>query len=335
MNASEQHPPLDPEVEVVMPAILESGLSWMNASLEDIPRARELFMAGLPTYEFLQRGGAIELEDRTIPGPDGTPDLSVLILRPAGRSGPLPCIYYTANGGKILRSTRLALTDTELDWVLEQGVVMVSVAGRVGPEDRHPALVEDAYAGLVWTAGHADELGVDPENIMIFGKSGGGGLAAATALMARDKGGPTLTHQVLIYPMMDDREITVSGKYEGVLWDRETNRMGWTAYLGEDCGGPDVSPYAAAARATDLSGLPPAYLETGSSEVFRDEIIDYAARLAQAGVPIELHSWVGGFHGSELVAPDAELSHMTLAARTSYLRRALAKAKLLANLPPG
>jgi acetyl esterase/lipase len=335
MNTPEHQPPLDPELEAAMPAVLESGLTWMNTTLDDIPRARELFIAGLPTDDFLKRGGAIELEERTIPGPDGAPDLPALILKPAGRSGPLPCIYYTVNGGKILRSTRLALTDTELDWVAEQGVVMVSVAGRVGPEDRHPALVEDAYAGLVWTVSHAEELGVDRQNIMIFGKSGGGGLAAATALMARDKGAPALTHQILIYPMMDDREITVSSKYEGVLWDRATNRMGWTAYLGDECGGPDVSPYAAASRATDLSGLPPTYLETGSSEVFRDEIIDYAARLAQAGVPIELHSWVGGFHGFELVAPDAEISRMTVAARTSYVQRALANVTVPASLPPG
>ena len=145
--------------------------------------------------------------------------------------------------------------------------------------------------------------------------------------MARDRGGPALTHQILIYPMLDDREITVSSKFEGVIWDRTSNRTGWTAMLGEACGGPDVSPYAAPARATDLSGLPPAYLETGSSEVFRDETIDYAARLAQAGVPMELHSWVGGYHGFELTAPDAEISRACLAARTSYLRRALRPAK--------
>jgi acetyl esterase/lipase len=165
---------------------------------------------------------------------------------------------------------------------------------------------------------------------MVFGKSGGGGLAAATALMARDRGGPALAHQILIYPMLDDRELTVSSKYEGVIWDRTSNRTGWTAMLGEDCGGPDVSPYAAPARATDLRGLPPAYLETGSSEVFRDEIIDYAARLAQAGVPMELHSWAGGYHGFELTAPDAQISRAAIAARTSYLPRGLRPAK-----PPG
>jgi acetyl esterase/lipase len=334
MSTAESHPPIDPELEAVMPAIMESGLTWMNMPADQIPRARELFAAGLPSDDFLRHGGTVEMDERSIPGPEGAPELPALILRPAGRTGRLPCIYYTANGGKILRSTRLALTDVELDWVAQLGVVMISVAARVGPEDPHPAQIDDAYAGLVWVADHADELGIDPDHIMVFGKSGGGGVAAATALMARDQGGPPLTHQILIYPMIDDREQTVSSKFEGVLWDRATNRTGWSAILGDTCGGPDVSPYAAAARATDLSGLPPAYLETGSSEVFRDEIIDYAARLAQTGVPMELHSWVGGFHGFELVAPDAEVSRVALAARTSYLRRALASVKTAAAIPP-
>jgi acetyl esterase/lipase len=145
--------------------------------------------------------------------------------------------------------------------------------------------VEDAYAGLVWTAEHAEELGIDPNHILVMGKSGGGGVAAATALMARDRGGPALAHHILIYPMLDDREVTVSSKFEGVIWDRTSNRTGWTAILGANCGGPDVSPYAAPARATDLRGLPPAYLETGSSEVFRDETIDYAAALPRLTSP--------------------------------------------------
>ena len=323
MAATQPHPPIDPEVEAVWPAIVETGLTFTEVTPDQIPRIRELFLQGLPDDDFLRRNGTIELEERSIPGPAGAPDLPALILRPAGRTGPLPCIYFTSNGGKILRSTRIVFTQEDLDWVVDLGVVTVSVAPRVGPEDPHPAQVEDAYAGLVWTAEHAEELGVDPNRILIMGKSGGGGIAAATALLARDRGGPALAHQVLIYPMIDDREITASSKFEGVLWDRATNRTGWSAILGDACGGPDVSPYAAPARATDLGGLPPAYLETGGSEVFRDEILDYATRLGHAGVPVELHSWMGGTHAFELFAPDAEVSRACLAARTSYLRRAL------------
>jgi acetyl esterase/lipase len=329
MSDAELHPPIDAELqETVWPAVVEAGIGF-NMTLDKIPEMRELSTAYMATDEVLRRRGTVELQERYIPGPPGLPELPALILRPAGRTGPLPCLYYTANGGKIIQSPRIALTDVEADWVVDLGLVLVSVSPPVGPEDPHPALIEGAYAGLVWTAEHAEELGIEPDHILVYGKSGGGGLAAATALMARDRGGPALAHQVLIYPMLDDREVTVSSKFEGVIWDRTSNQTGWTAMLGEACGGPDVSPYAAPARATDLSGLPPAYLETGSSEVFRDEIIDYAARLAQAGVPMELHSWAGGFHGFELSGPDAEISRACLAARTSYLRRALRPAKPL------
>jgi acetyl esterase/lipase len=318
------HPPIDIELqETVWPAIIAAG-AGIGMTPDQIPRARAAYVARMPPIEALRRGGDVEVEERTIPGPEGAPDLPALILRPGGpRNGPLPCIYYTANGGKIIRSTRVALTALEPDWVAALGVVLVSVAPRVGPEDPHPAQVEDAYAGLTWTAGHAAELGIDAGRIMIMGKSGGGGIAAATALFARDRGGPALTHQMLIYPMIDDREVTVSSKFEGVNWDRVSNRTGWGAILGESAGGPDVSPYAAPARAVDLSGLPPAYLETGSAEVFRDEILEYAARLGHAGVPTEVHSWAGGFHAFQSAAPDAALSRAALAARTSYLQRAL------------
>jgi acetyl esterase/lipase len=323
VTGTQPHPPIDPEVDAVWPTLVEAGLTFTEVTADQIPRIRELFLEGLPTDDFLRRNGTIELEERSIPGPAGAPELPALILRPTGRSGPLPCIYFTSNGGKILRSTRIVFTQEDLDGIVELGVVVVSVAPRVGPEDPHPAQVEDAYAGLVWTAEHAAELGIDPDRIVIMGKSGGGGIAAATALLARDRGGPSLAHQVLIYPMIDDRELTVSSKFEGVLWDRATNCTGWSAILGDACGGPDVSAYAAPARATDLRGLPPTYLETGSSEVFRDEILDYATRLATAGVPVELHSWMGGTHAFELFAPEAEVTRACLAARASYLRRAL------------
>ena len=147
--------------------------------------------------------------------------------------------------------------------------------------------------------------------------SGGGGVAAATALFARDRGGPTLTNQILVGPMIDDREATVSGKHWGSIWDRTSNRSGWTSILGDAVGGPDVSPYAAAARATDVSNLPAAYLDAGSSEVFRDETLDYDARLARAGAPTEIHSWAGGFHGFDSLAPDTEIGRAAVAARTS------------------
>lgn len=333
MRPPEAHPPIDAELmETVWPTIIGGGLGF-NLTAGLIPDMRDACLASLLSDDMLRRGGTVDICERYIPGGPGGPELPMLILRPAGQSGSLPCVYYTANGGKIIQSTRIGLGALEPDWVVDPGIAFVSVSPRVGPENPHPAQVEDAYAGLVWTVKHADELGLDPNRILIMGKSGGGGIAAATALMARDRGGPALIHQLLICPMLDDREITVSSRFEEIPWDRTSNRTGWTAMLGAERAGPDVSPYAAPARATDLAGLPPAYLETGSSELFRDEILDYAARLARAGVPIDLHSWAGGFHGFNVTAPDAEISRAAEAARTSYLKRALRPARVPRGRP--
>jgi acetyl esterase/lipase len=324
MAEARQHPPIDSElVQTIWPTIVEA---FPPLTLDAIAGMRQM-TATDPSLSGgdLTLGGRIEAQRRTIKvTPDG-PELPAIILQPAGRTEKLPCLYYTANGGKIIQSPAMALGDVEKLWVADLGLVFVSISPRVGPEDPHPAQVEDAYAGLVWVSDHAEELGIDPERIMIYGKSGGGGIAAATALMARDRGGPVLTHQILIYPMLDDREITVSSGFENATWPSGSNRVGWRAILGDSVGGPDVSPYAAAARATELEGLPPTYLEVGGSEVFRDEDIDYATRLGHAGVPTELHVWVGGFHGFEIWSPESEIGRATLDARTSYLRRALRK----------
>jgi acetyl esterase/lipase len=150
--------------------------------------------------------------------------------------GPLPCIYYIANGGKMQQSSRVGLTDYESQLVAELNVAFVSIAPRVGPEHPHPAQVEDAYAGLVWIAQNAERLNVDPARLMVMGKSGGGGIAAATALYARDQNGPAVTHQILIYPMLDDRAVTVSSSYDVAPWTAENNRVGWSSILGDGAG---------------------------------------------------------------------------------------------------
>jgi len=218
---------------------------------------------------------------------------------------------------------RTMLGTEQLGWVADFGATVISVDYRVSPENPYPAPLEDCFAGLEWTAGHAAEIGIDPDRLILAGVSGGGGLAASTGLLNRDRRAVALTHQILVCPMLDDREITVSSKFEGVVWDRASNRAGWTALLGEARGGPFVDGYGAAARATDLSGLPSTYLDTGSAEVFRDEIMDYATRLAIAGVPIELHVWSGAMHGSERMAPDVEVTRAAVAARRSFVARAL------------
>lgn len=202
---------------------------------------------------------------------------------------------------------------------------MVSVEYRLAPENPHPAPVEDCYAGLRWIAERGAEIGMDTDRLVVAGGSAGGGLAAGVALMCRDRGGPQLRGQLLQCPMLDDRNDTPSAhqmRGRGV-WDQSANRVGWTALLGAARGGPDVSPYAAPARAGDLSGLPPAFIDVGSAETFRDEDVDYAGRIWRAGGAAELHVWPGGFHGFAMMAPDAALSRAAGDAQVGWLRRVL------------
>ena len=293
-------------------------------SIENLDALRAAADAELLDDDALRHGGRLQFEEFAIPSAFGGPSVPALLLKPTGARGPLPCLYYVSVGGMIYSRTRYALDRFGvLDWVADLDAVGVVVAPRVGPEDPYPATVQDAYSGLVWIATHGAELDVDPNRILILGVSGGGGVAAATALMARDRNGPALTHQVLITPMLDDRSLTRSSRFENVTHPRVSNEFGWRAILGEESGGADVSPYAAPARAPDLSGLPPSYLEAGSADTFRDEVIDYGARLADAGVALELHVWAGGMHGFDFHAPEAEVSMAAVAARHSYIRRAL------------
>ena len=187
-------------------------------------------------------------------------------------------------------------------------------------------LIHDCYAGLQWTVANAAELNIDPTRIAVGGESAGGGLSAGTCLFARDRGGPEIAFQYLIYPMLDDTNTTPSSLefadgWPG--WPREMNLVAWDAYLGDASGSDAVSPYAAPTRATDLSNLPPAYIDVGVLEVFRDEDIDYANRLMQAGVPVELHVYPGVFHGWELATPTAAVTQIATANRRAAMKRAL------------
>jgi acetyl esterase/lipase len=210
-----------------------------------------------------------------------------------------------------------------LPWIVEHDSVAVTVEYRLAPEYPDPYPVEDCYAGLRWTAEHAEALGIAPGRLIIAGASAGGGLAAGTALLARDRKGPRLAGQVLIYPMLDDRDQTVStAQIDGIgVWDRVSNLTGWTALLGDRRGTTDVSVYAAPARATDLSGLPPAFIDCGSAEVFRDEDVAYASALWEAGVQAELHVWPGGFHGFDVLASHTSLAQAMTATRNAWVAR--------------
>ena len=317
-------PPFDPEIaaaleamgELVPPSLLPEMIPVLRRPNPALPPA---------TDEQLSHGGALEVTTRTVPGATGDPDVEVVVLRPVRATTPTPAVLHTHGGGMVIGDARTGLLEVA-GWAAELGLAVVSVEYRLAPETPHPGPVEDCYAALVWTHRHAAELGVDPDRIVVAGASAGGGLAAALALMARDRGEVPLLGQLLIYPMIDDRNDSGSAQQmAGVgVWDRISNRTGWEALLGDAAGGPDVSPYAAPARATDLSGLPPAFIDVASAETFRDEDIAYASRLWAAGGVAELHVWPGGCHGFDAFVPDAAISRAAQAARLAWLRRLLA-----------
>jgi acetyl esterase/lipase len=316
---SAARPPYDVELEAVL-AVLVSELH-IPIRAEDVPAWRAALPSGDDTA-FL-RGRDIELREYTVPGPPGDPDIVLAVFRRPDHADPGAAIYHTHGGGMILGS-RYGVPADHLDRVERDDVVVVSVEYRLAPEHPDPAPVEDCYAGLVWTAAHADELGFEPTRLLISGLSAGGGLAAGTTLLARDRSGPRLAGQLLMCPMLDDRDESVSTlQFAGRgYWHREDNVVGWTALLGDRKGGDDVTIYAAPARATDLSGLPPTFVDVGSAEVFRDENVAYASAIWAAGGSAELHVWSGGFHGFESI-PAAAISVAARAARDSWVRRTL------------
>lgn len=265
----------------------------------------------------------VELTVKEIDGPDGN-RLPLHIFTPsASAPRPLGCIYHVHGGGYIGGSPN------QYEFFLrplaeELGCAIVSVDYRLAPENPHPAPVEDCYAGLAWTLSQAAELGIDPARIGLMGESAGGGLAAALALLVRDRGLAALAFQVLTYPMIDDRTCIgdphpYAGEY---IWTPHNNRFGWAALLGHEPGSEGVSAYAAASRAEDLSGLPPTYISSGALDLFIDENLEYARRLMRAGVPTELHVYPGAFHAFDIL-PFASVSQQAIADRKAALQRFL------------
>jgi acetyl esterase/lipase len=315
MNVDEH---LDAEIAA---ALIASGIDSIvyPPDPEGVPEfRRNRVMVAVP----VDPATTITMRDVAVPCPNGDPDVIVRVYSPPESDTARPCCYWIHGGGYIFGSidtsdARCVQTAEALD------CVVVSVEYRLAPEYPYPAPLEDCYTGLAWTAAHADELGIDPERIAIVGQSAGGGLAAGLALLVRDRGEIPLCFQLLIYPMIDDRNTTPSSHLVTKVWTRETNLLGWRCYLGHEPGIPDVAHYAAPARAEDLRGLAPAFIGVGTLDVFRDENIDYAQRLLAAGVPTELHVYAGAPHGFEGLAPQAEVSRRFNRDIAEALRRAL------------
>jgi acetyl esterase len=267
----------------------------------------------------------VDIRDVTIPGPAGAPEIALRIYRPAHEEGDLAALLYIHGGGFILGDLEMphprAVTFAE-----KLDVVVVTVDYRLAPEHPFPQGLEDCYAALTWVASNGADLHIDPERLGVGGDSAGGCMTAALALLCRDRGGPAMCFQFLESPVLDDRMQTpsMSTFHDTPQLDRSNAEAIWTHYLPADVrpGSAEVSQYAAPARAEDLSGLPPAYVVICEFDPLRDEGIEYAHRLVQAGVSTELHLYPGTFHGSSIVV-EADVSKRMVADRLAAVRRGL------------
>ncbi len=292
---------IDPELLVALEL-----LPTLDFSRESIPAMRadmQQSAAGMPPPPEL----AVDVEEVSIPAPEGH-RIGALVYRPRARADrPRPAVLHIHGGGYVFGSMYM-MDGANRVLAVELDCVVVSVDYRLAPEAPHPGPVEDCYTALRWLHANAHELNVDTARIAVSGESAGGGLAAALALLARDRGEVPLAFQRLIYPMLDDRTCASSDPhpYAGeFVWTRTANHVGWSCLLGHEPGAHGVSPYAAPARATDLAGLPPAFISVGTLDLFVDENMDYARRLIRAGVPAELHVYPGAFHGSDMAVAAA------------------------------
>lgn len=272
----------------------------------------------------------VQHEERTFRGPDGNEIIMSIFSRkrPSEDAGTTalkrPAMYQMHGGGYVL-GTRFLIPSWSIQMVERLDVVCMSIEYRLAPAHPYPAAVDDCYAGLSWIVEHAEEFGIDPERIILGGESAGGGLTAAMTLLARDRGGPRIMGQIVSMPQLDDRGDTFSTHQQatGGTLDSMMALHFLGAYLGERRGTEAVSIYASPARASDLSGLPPAYVDVGSAEIFRDEAVDYAQKLWRNGVPCELHVWEGGFHAFDFYCPWAPLSITANESKLLWVERLL------------
>lgn len=284
-------------------------LPEMHGSLDDVSAARDM-LAGFIPNDPPEAEDRVEMTEVPVGG------TTVRLYRPRGVDGDLPGLLHIHGGGFCLGSAEVDHPQS-VGLADQLQVVVATVDYRLAPEHPYPAGVDDCYAALELLAGLD---GVDPARIAVQGQSAGGALAAAVTLIARDRGGPPILFQVLEIPVLDDRCETPSMlAHEGTpLWSRPQAKASWVHYLA----GREADQYAAPARAEDLSGLPTAYVLTCELDPLRDEGIRYAARLLEAGVSVELHSYPGAFHGTTM-AQGSGIADRMMSERLGALKRAL------------
>ncbi|MGV9701602.1 alpha/beta hydrolase [Streptomyces sp. NPDC003483] len=329
-------PALDPELR----ALLADMPLMTRLDHELLAQFRQLPSAPV---EALLEGRRIDHREITVEG-EGGARITLSVFSPSGagadadageagaardrRAAGAPCVLWMHGGGMVM-GDRFSQIDIPLEWLDRFGAVVVSVEYRLAPEAGGTTPVDDCYRSLLWVEEHAEELGVDRSRIVVAGVSAGGGLAAGVTLMARDRGVPAVAAQMLVCPMLDHRNDTASSRqYSGGpgVWTREMNEFGWRSLLG-GLRGAEVPGHVSPAVAEDLSGLPTTYVDAGSAEVFRDEVVTYATRIWESGGQAELHVWAGGCHGFDALYPRAHVSAEARRTRNGWLARVLSPAE--------
>lgn len=239
-------------------------------------------------------------------GQDGT-DLRVCIYKPLSTSESDVGVFWMHGGGYAMNVPESSI-ELIRKFIDESGCTVVAPDYRLSVDAPYPAALDDCHEALQWMKNHAIELGVSVDKLMVGGESAGGGLAAALSLYERDHGGIKIAFQMLLYPMLDDRMTSESAKDNNApVWNSDSNKAAWELYLG-GLSDEDVPIYAAPARATDFSNLPPAVTFVGSLEPFRDETISYVKKLREAGVPVAFKIYEGCYHAFDRMNPHADVS---------------------------
>jgi acetyl esterase/lipase len=309
---------VDPELKTMLETFPQVDIS-LDTVLAVRKALAELF-SSVPAPEEL----SVTVEEITVPGSSAAPPVRMLAYRPRDRMTTLPALVHCHGGGYMFGAPEMADVINRF-LAVDLDCAIFSVDYRLAPETRHPGPIDDCYAALKWVSGNAANLQIDRARIGIKGESAGGGLAAAVALMVRDRAEFPLAFQHLMYPMIDDRTCLDRDPHPFVgefQWTRAHNTVAWSALLGIAPGTPGVSSYAAAARTMDLTGLPPTFISVGALDLFLEEDLEYARRLTRSGVSVEFHVYPGAFHSFDMVRT-ARVAQAAERDSRDALRRAL------------